>query len=476
LATTATTSAAAVSPKLLLNRELSWLAWNERVLALAADTSLPLLERARVCSFFSQNLDEFFMVRVAGLLELVEAGVPVTSPDAQTPQQTLTEIRERVLQLTGRQTKLWKRDLSEALEETGIIVGQIDDCTKQELDELAERFEREVFPLLAPFAVGPGQPFPYISGLSPSLGIFVRDPDSGEERFARVKVPELLPRFPSIGRRGLFLPLERVTRHFLGWLFPKMEIAAQAAKPNRLAALGMRRVGEFAELAGHEIGGLLADVHGVIADPFETAGDEDHPQPPLPLRLVAPEVEDALDRTAVGAVDQLVEVDKRGGRFEIAPLEGFERNADHLFRPLPHFLEGLDEPLVWLDVGDELGQLRDRDAVVAHPLEMQVRMQHRQHEPQVDGDRRLPREQRLDPFLDLEVAFVDLVVEGDHLVSELRVGRLDSVHRRPQRAQDKVALFLEGRLDLLELLLEGDPHLSHRTPGFSAETASRTGP
>jgi polyphosphate kinase len=224
LATTATTSAATVSPKLLLNRELSWLAWNERVLALAADTSLPLLERARVCSFFSQNLDEFFMVRVAGLLELVEAGVPVTSPDAQTPQQTLTEIRERVLQLTGRQTKLWKRDLSEALEETGIIVGQIDDCTKQELDELAERFEREVFPLLTPLAVGPGQPFPYISGLSLSLGIFVRDPESGEERFARVKVPELLPRFLSIGQRGLFLPLERVIRHFLGWLFPKMEI------------------------------------------------------------------------------------------------------------------------------------------------------------------------------------------------------------------------------------------------------------
>ena len=213
-----------MSPKLLLNRELSWLAWNERVLALAADTSLPLLERARLCSFFSRNLDEFFMVRVAGLLEQVEAGVPVTSPDAQTPQQTLTEIRERVLQLTGRQTKLWKRDLSEALEETGISVGQIEDCTKQELDELKERFEREVFPLLTPLAVGPGQPFPYISGLSLSLGIFVRDPDSGEERLARVKVPELLPRFLSIGRRGLFLPLERVIRHFLGWLFPKMEI------------------------------------------------------------------------------------------------------------------------------------------------------------------------------------------------------------------------------------------------------------
>ena len=224
LATTASTPRTAVSPELLLNRELSWLAWNSRVLALAADTSLPLLERTRFCSIFSRNLDEFFMVRVAGLLDQIEAGVPVTSPDARRPQQTLSEVRERVLELTARQSKLWKRDLSVALEEAGIIVGQVEDCTKAELEELGERFEQEVFPILTPLAVGPGQPFPYISGLSLSLGLFVRDPDSGEERFARVKVPELLPRFMAIGERGLFLPLERVIRHFLGQLFPKMEI------------------------------------------------------------------------------------------------------------------------------------------------------------------------------------------------------------------------------------------------------------
>jgi polyphosphate kinase len=224
LATTASIPQTAVSPELLLNRELSWLAWNSRVLALAADTSLPLLERTRFCSIFSRNLDEFFMVRVAGLLDQIEAGVPVTSPDARRPQETLREVRERVLQLSARQSKLWKRELSVALEEAGIIVGQVEDCTKAELEELAERFEHEVFPILTPLAVGPGQPFPYISGLSLSLGLFVRDPDSGEERFARVKVPELLPRFMAIGERGLFLPLERVIRHFLGRLFPKMEI------------------------------------------------------------------------------------------------------------------------------------------------------------------------------------------------------------------------------------------------------------
>jgi polyphosphate kinase len=224
LATAATTPRTAVSPDLLLNRELSWLEWNSRVLAFAADPSLPLLERVRLCSFFSRNLDEFFMVRVAGLMDQMEAGVAVTSPDARTPQQNLQEIRERVLQLTTRQAKLWKRELSVALEDSGIVVGQIEDCTKAELEELADRFEHEVFPILTPLAVGPGQPFPYISGLSLSLGIFARDPASGEERFARVKVPELLPRFLKIGDRGLYLPLERVIRHFLGRLFPKMEI------------------------------------------------------------------------------------------------------------------------------------------------------------------------------------------------------------------------------------------------------------
>jgi polyphosphate kinase len=217
-------SSNSTNPELLLNRELSFLAWNSRVLEMAADSSLPLLERTKFCSIFSRNLDEFFMVRVAGLLDQLEAGVAVTSPDAWTPQHALREIRERVLELSGRQSKLWKRDLSVELAEAGIGVAQVDELTKAELAELTGRFDREVFPILTPLAVGPGQPFPYISGLSLSLGMFVRDPDTGEERFARVKVPELLPRFLGVGERGVYLPLERVIKHFLDWLFPKMEI------------------------------------------------------------------------------------------------------------------------------------------------------------------------------------------------------------------------------------------------------------
>lgn len=208
----------------LLNRELSWLDYNARVLSRASDPALPLLERSRNCAYFSSNLDEFFQVRVAGLMGQDEAGLLVRSPDGRTPQETLAAIREKTLELTAAQAKLWKRDLRPGLADADVIVGDVEDCNRKELDELEERFERDIFPILTPLAVGPGQPFPYISPLSLSLGILVRDPDTSEERFARVKVPELLPRFFSIGSRGLFLPLERVIRHFLPRLFPGMEI------------------------------------------------------------------------------------------------------------------------------------------------------------------------------------------------------------------------------------------------------------
>ncbi|HJQ50462.1 MAG TPA: hypothetical protein VJ838_08120, partial [Gaiellaceae bacterium] len=208
----------------LLNRELSWLDYNARVLARAADAGLPVLERSRSCAYFSSNLDEFFQVRVAGLMGQEESGLLVRSPDGRTARQTLAAIREKTLELTAAQAKLWKRELRPALEDAGVSVGDVDDANKRELEELEDRFETQVFPILTPLAVGPGQPFPYISPLSLSLGIFVRDPETGEERFARVKVPELLPHFLRVGERGLFVPLERVIRHFLPRLFPEMEI------------------------------------------------------------------------------------------------------------------------------------------------------------------------------------------------------------------------------------------------------------
>jgi polyphosphate kinase len=212
----------------LLNRELSSLEFYARVLELAADANVPLLERVRFCSIFSSHLDEFFMVRVAGLRGQEDAGFGMRSPDGRTASQALAEIRERVLELTSRQSKLWKRELRPALAAEGIVVAHVEDCEPEELEELKSRFERQIYPVLTPLAVGPGQPFPYISGLSLSLGLFVRDPKTGEERFARVKVPELLPRFLPLGKRGIHLPLESVIRHFLPLLFPKMEIVEHA--------------------------------------------------------------------------------------------------------------------------------------------------------------------------------------------------------------------------------------------------------
>jgi polyphosphate kinase len=208
----------------LLNRELSWLDFNARVLELAGDHGVPLLDRVKFSAIFSANLDEFFMVRVAGLLGLLASEVSVRSGDGRAPLEALTEIRRRTLELSARQSKLWRRDLLQALADEDIVVGNVDDLRTRERDELSERFERQIYPVLTPLAVGPGQPFPYISGLSLSLALFVRDPETAEQRFARVKVPELLPRFLPVGDRGLFLPLEHVIAHFLPQLFPKMEI------------------------------------------------------------------------------------------------------------------------------------------------------------------------------------------------------------------------------------------------------------
>jgi polyphosphate kinase len=213
----------------LLNRELSWLDYDERVLELADDESVPLLERVKFCAIFASMLDEFFMVRVAGLLDQAESGLSVRSSDGLTPREALAKIRPRVEELVATQSRLWRKRLVPALAAEGIMVAHVDDCTDAELEELKKRFEREIFPVLTPLAVSPGQPFPFISPLSLSLGVLVRDPDSAEERFARVKVPEGLPRFVELGPRGLLIPLEDVIAHFLDELFPGMEILEQAA-------------------------------------------------------------------------------------------------------------------------------------------------------------------------------------------------------------------------------------------------------
>ncbi len=211
-----------------LNRELSWLAFNARVLHQAFDDSLPVLERVRFCSIVSSNLDEFFMVRVAGLERQVAAGLTTRSPDGRVPGAVLAEIRSLVTDITSRQAALWADELVPALAAEGIFVSAVADCSPSEVADLEAVFDSTIFPVLTPLAVGPGQPFPYISGLSQSLAVRVREPETGEERSARVKVPEGLARFVAVGSEQRLIPQEQVIAHFLPWLFPGMEVLEHA--------------------------------------------------------------------------------------------------------------------------------------------------------------------------------------------------------------------------------------------------------
>ena len=215
-------------PDRFLNRELSWLDWNERCIQLGRDATVPLLHRVRLCSFISTGLDEFFMVRVAGLERQAASGLDVRSPDGRSPHATLDEIASRVRDQVRMQSDLYEHDLLPQLAEADIKIGRVEQATRAELRALSAHYEREIYPVLTPLAIGPGQPFPYISGLSLSLGVFVRDPATGEERLARVKVPEGMSRFVTVGRDEVMFPLEEVIAHFLPRLFPGMEVVESA--------------------------------------------------------------------------------------------------------------------------------------------------------------------------------------------------------------------------------------------------------
>ena len=212
-----------------LDRELSWLAFNQRVLELAEDPNLFLLERVNFVSIFGSNLDEFFMVRVAGLKRRIATGLAVTSSSGLSPQEVLTQISQEAHRLQERHSKLFKEVLAPALRDKGIGLTRWESLEQREKDLLHTYFQNQIFPVLTPLAVDPAHPFPYISGLSLNLAVVLRNPDSGKEHFARVKVPPLLPRFvrvpgaaPSEAPR--FLPLEEIIGQFLGLLFPGMEV------------------------------------------------------------------------------------------------------------------------------------------------------------------------------------------------------------------------------------------------------------
>ena len=218
-----------------LNRELSWLDFNARVLALAADPSLALLERAKFLAIFASNLDEFYMVRVAGLKRRDEMGLSVRSADGLSPREQLRRISERTQQIASRHSHVFLDSVRPALAEEGIIIVTWAELDDDERGRLSTYFHEQVFPVLTPLAVDPAHPFPFVSGLSLNLAITVKHPDDGGQHFARIKVPDNVDRFVELsGREGTptvvrFLPMEELIAAFLPVLFPGLEIVEHHA-------------------------------------------------------------------------------------------------------------------------------------------------------------------------------------------------------------------------------------------------------
>ncbi|HEV2945247.1 MAG TPA: polyphosphate kinase 1 [Solirubrobacteraceae bacterium] len=351
-------------PALYLNRELSWLDFNERVLQLAEDERIPLLERVKFCAIYTTNLDEFYMVRVAGLRDQIDAGVENPGHDGRIPSETIALIRERVLDLSQRLTGCFEKRLRPALTEHDIRVVSVGELDEEQRAELARHFQKVIFPALTPLAVAPGRPFPYISNLSLSLAVLVRDPVTSQTVFARVKVPtEILPRFVTLkqatpgGAGGVpivFLPLEDVIASHLDALFPGMEIADyNVFRVTRDADLEVSddaadllqavedelRRRRFGEVVRVEVGaGCSAPLREELAGLLEVQEDEVYP------------VDGLLD---MGALWQIV---KLPGYAELReePLVGHTHP-----RLLRH--EG-ERP-------DVLGAMREGDVLVHHPYD-----------------------------------------------------------------------------------------------------------
>ena len=218
-----------------LDRELSWLAFNQRVLELAEDPSLYLLERVNFLSIFASNMDEFFMVRVAGLKRRIATGLAVKSSSGFEPAEVLAQISESAHRLQRRHAESFIKVIEPELREKGIRLVRWSELTEAERAEMHSYFQAQIFPVLTPLAVDPAHPFPYISGLSLNLAVVVRNPETQTENFARVKVPPLLPRFvrlpggePNPRNNGIvdtrFVPLEDIIGEFLGELFPGMDV------------------------------------------------------------------------------------------------------------------------------------------------------------------------------------------------------------------------------------------------------------
>jgi polyphosphate kinase len=348
-----------LDPSLYLNRELSWLDFNDRVLQLAEDERVPLLERVKFCAIYTTNLDEYYMVRVAGLRDQIDAGVENPSQDGRIPSETIALIRERVLEQSRRLTDCFEGRLRPMLAANDIRVVAVSELDDEQRADLARHFQKAIFPALTPLAVAPGRPFPYISNLSLSLAVLVRDPISEQTVFARVKVPtEILPRFVTLKQRAgepaLLVPLEDVIANHLDALFPGMAIADY----------DVFRVTRDADL---EVSDDAADLLQAVEDELRRRRFGE---------VVRVEVGAHCSEQLREALSGLLGVQDE----EVYPVDGLlDMGALWQIVKLPGHTELREEPIVGVthprllrregERPDVLGAMREGDLLVQHPYE-----------------------------------------------------------------------------------------------------------
>ena len=340
-----------------LNRELSWLDFDRRVLALAEDPHQPLLERIKFLAITSRNLDEFFQVRVAGLHAQRESPLSVTSPDGRTPEQQLREIRAKVVDLVHASQDVFAKQLAPALAEAGIHIVPWSALGAADRATLASEFEKRIFPVLTPLAVDPAHPFPYVSNLSFNVAAMVRDPDLGTVRFARIKVPSLLDRFLALpGER--YVPVEQVIGAHLERLFPGMEILSWSPfRVSRDADL---------DLEEDEAEDLLAAIESELQRRRRLSDavrlEVDRGMSERALDLLLEELE--LGRDDVYVNDALLDLGSLWQLYERIPRPDL-RDELWVPQPAPRVPKGGD-PARRVDL---FALLRERDLLVHHPYE-----------------------------------------------------------------------------------------------------------
>ncbi|TME75855.1 MAG: polyphosphate kinase 1 [Chloroflexi bacterium] len=338
-----------------LNRELSQLDFDDRVLAVAEDESLPLLERVRFLAILGESVDQFFQVRVAGLKEQMHAALPQTSPDGMTTGEQLRAIHQRASALLDRSTELFTRRIAPALDQQGVCIATVANLDDADREHLAAEFQARIFPVLTPLAVDPAHPFPYISHLSLNLAVMVRDPVRHNMRFARVKVPPLLPRYVPLPDGKRFIPLEQVIALHLDELFPGMEIVSQ--HPFRVT-----RDADL-DLVDEEAADLLAAIQNELRRQQRKA------------QVVRLEVDAAMSEEVLGLLVRELELEptdvyRVAGLLDLSslwPITGLDRPdlKDEPWTPVTQRrLQGIG-----VESADIFAALQDGDILVHHPYD-----------------------------------------------------------------------------------------------------------